>query len=871
MHALVPLIAWLCLNAGPQPPALIPQDPFEAATEVITYSFEEAEDQDADRLPDDWIRRRGTDFPAYVKAHLDESVGHAGRNSLRVRVNGGRLTYYSPINAAARVDPEFNYVFRGFIKTSGLRNDAAQYSVSFLNHRKERLQRFLTKPVSGTHAGWVKLELGPLMPDPDARFVVIGCHLVTGEEADLSGNVWFDDVMFGRLPRLTLTGDIRHRYVAPGHPIRLAVEVSGVEVGVPFELLTSLSDIHGQVVWQQTEPVQLKTDTGAANPSGTRFPFEWTISPQASGCYFVRTMLNRGGKLVLLGETAIAVMEPANTKPQGEFGWSLTDGYGEMRPRDLAFVASEGGVHWLKLPLWKGAYGEGSIGSRHRELFEQLADRSISVVGVLSDPPQAVTKRYGNTTVLGSDLFQQPTSFWASSLEPVVTEFSGSVDHWQLGADDDVGFFAAERLNDIVQRGREVLERGGRSPKIGLPWRWPNESPLPNDLGRAFLSSRMPADITDEQLARYLRGAKSLSTERWVSLDLPSTDSSVEARAIQLAQRLIAARTLEAPVVFATDALRGERGLIRKDGGPGELFLPWRTTALALQGAKPIGSLRLPEKATNFAFERNNEVVLVLWSATPVTERLNLGDKAERQELWGQRQKLPRTEGSQTIAVTESPIFCLGCSVPLTKWYLAVGFENSRIPSTRGAHPNAIVGRNTFGRSALIDAKLKLPRGWIATPDQWSLTVPAGEAFRLPTAIQLPEDASLGTIDATLEFQVVGDKPERIEIVRPLEVGLGDVVVDVKHRKLPDGRLEIEQILINNTNPEETLEFRCNLSVSGQKRQTRYVSDLTKGEDRKLYYLPNADSLRGQALWLNLEQVGGKRNLNKRLIIGRDW
>ncbi|MCQ6468580.1 hypothetical protein NPN14_25470, partial [Vibrio parahaemolyticus] len=80
---------------------------------------------------------------------LDETTAHAGRNSLRVRINGARLTYYSPITQAARVDPDFNYVFRGFVRTDRLKNDAALYSVSFLNHRKERLQQFVTRAVSG--------------------------------------------------------------------------------------------------------------------------------------------------------------------------------------------------------------------------------------------------------------------------------------------------------------------------------------------------------------------------------------------------------------------------------------------------------------------------------------------------------------------------------------------------------------------------------------------------------------------------------------------------------------------------------------------------------------------------------------------------
>ena len=67
------------------------------------------------------------------------------------------------------------------------------------------------------------------------------------------------------------------------------------------------------------------------------------------------------------------------------------------------------------------------------------------------------------------------------------------------------------------------------------------------------------------------------------------------------------------------------------------------------------------------------------------------------------------------------------------------------------------------------------------------------------------------------------------------------------------------------------MNFRCTLSVSGHKSQTEFVTKLGVEKDRKEYKLPNAQSLLGHELWLNLEQIGGRRNLNKRLIIGDDW
>lgn len=871
MNTFAALLATLLTVLSAAEPE-VPLDPFAAATDFLKFSFEEIEDQDADRLPDDWIRRRGPEFPTYVKAALDETTAHAGRNSLKVRINGARLTYYSPITHAARVDPDFNYVFRGFIRTDRLKNDAAMYSVSFLNHRKERLQQFLTKAVTGSHRQWVNLELGPMVPHPDARFVVIGCHIASGQEPDLSGSVWFDDLSVGRLPRLKITGDVRERYIAPGSEIPISVEVSGVEVGVPFELFMSLTDINGKELAKRSESLQLTSERMQSPDRPTRFPFSWTLGAQDPGCYFVRTHLNRQGRLMLLGETTVAVLESATPRPQGEFGWSLPNGYGNLAARDVSYVASQAGIHWLKLPLWKAAHNETSqTPAELLGLIESLTDRAVNVVGILGEPPSTVAKRFGDGKVAASDVFGQPREFWGPSLEPVLVRFSSSVDYWQLGADDDLGFVEAANLSTLFDRLREEFGRTGRPPKIGVAWEWPQDVAPPNGAGRAFVSSLMRTDIADDQMARYLDHHRGQATERWMTLELPQPNQTVEERAVRLARQLILARTHDASGIFAANVMEPDRGLIREDGSPGVLFLPWRTTTLALQGAKYIGTLRLPNKSTNYVFERNNEVMMIVSADVPTTEKLNLGDKVEQQDLWGKREKLPRTDGVQTISVGPAPLFCVGCSSPITKWNIAVGFENARVPSARGTHPNAILGRNTFSRAVTLEAKLKLPRGWEATPSSWSVNVAPGDAFRLPTSIQMPDDTSLGTVDAIVEFKVAADKQETIEVYRSLEVGLGDVVVDVRTRKLPDGRLEIEQIVLNNTRPEELLEFRCSLSVSGQKRQTRFVSDLKRGEDHQFYYLPNADALRGQALWLNLEQIGGKRNLNKRLIIGREW
>ncbi len=454
-----------------------------------------------------------------------------------------------------------------------------------------------------------------------------------------------------------------------------------------------------------------------------------------------------------------------------------------------------------------------------------------------------------------------------SPLRQSPAEFSDRL----LGDDDDSGLQTISNLEQATKLIRQEFDRGGRIPAIGLAWALPHDAPIPRGLGRSFLAISPQVGIDDTQYPSLIAPTKASEMQRWLTVrPLPSTEP-IEQRAIHLVRSLVAARIAGVPLTFATDVISGDAGLVRPDGAPTPLYLPWRTSTLALQGTKYVGSLRMKNQSTNHIFERNGEGIVVLMAPEPTTETMNLGDKVVLQEIWGRQTPLPRIDGRQLIPVSQTPVFLTGCAAQLPKWDLAVGFENTRLASLRGAQPNAIVGRNTFNRPVTAEVSMKLPRGWEANPSTWSINVAANEAFRLPTEITLSDDASLGDADIQIDFQVLADRPEHIEVVRTLGVGLGDVEIDVIDRKLEDGRLELEQIVINNTKPEEVLEFRCNLSVSGQKRQTRFVSGLRVGEDRKLYHLPNADALKGQELRLNLEQLNGRRNLNKRMVIGREW
>ncbi|MCA9014576.1 MAG: hypothetical protein KDA77_04510, partial [Planctomycetaceae bacterium] len=309
------------------------------------------------------------------------------------------------------------------------------------------------------------------------------------------------------------------------------------------------------------------------------------------------------------------------------------------------------------------------------------------------------------------------------------------------------------------------------------------------------------------------------------------------------------------------------------NGAPTLLFLPWRTVALALQGAKYLGSFNLPGKSTNHVFVRNDEAIIFAWNDEPVEETIYLGEDVYATDVWGRRIELERDPETHRhkLPVTSAPVIIRKCNKQIALWRLAAQFEIGKSKSEYGGHADAVIGKNSFPQSVRGKAVLNVPKGWEVEPQEWVFNTGTGEDYRLETFMTLPSNASLGKKDVSIDFEIFAERKYSIRVHRPYHVGLGDIVVNVVDKKLEGNVLEVEQIIINNTSPLETLQFRCSLFIPSMKRMQRFITELKNGQDRKLYYIPNADSLKGKELWIRAEQVNGRRILNYRWIVGENW
>jgi hypothetical protein len=855
--------------AQPALPTSVEYNPFARSSTVVHYSFEKSEDKDFGGDPDDWTPRKGLAFPNYVNRTIDRKISQEGKQSFRFDVNGGRaISYSTPI----RIDPLHSYVLEGFIRTQQMKHDAALISVSFLNHKRQRIQRFLSQPVSGTHRGWIRVRIGPMPPNPDVRFVVIGCHLTHGTMMDIRGHAWFDNIRVGRLPRLSLVTNFQTHFKIPQAPVVITTNVGGLDTNSQYRLKMELFDSNGKLAAETIRPLAPKstvTDIESGNETQKPQTVVWNLPPTGHGFYSVSASLERDRKIILVKQTTFAVMDLVGGTRDGEFGWSVPSGTRDIPLRELADIAAQSGINWLKYPLWESVFiQQPNPPEEILEFLDLLSHRRITPVGLLNKPHPELRKKFGKKWSGVSEVFTMPVKFWWPHVEPIIARYSSNIRHWELGDAKDGSFIGLSRLAENLQAVKQQFDSIGGDARIGIHWDWKTPLPSRKDLPHAYLSLNSSKTLDVLALRAAVKKSRASGLPRWVLLrPLPKSKFSLEDRGRDLVKRMVVAKVEGAEAIIAADVFDEEHGLLNKNGSPSLVYLPWRTTALALQGAEYLGSVGMPGGSENHLFVRDGEAIFVVWNKTEKTEELYLGENVVRVNIWGERKPVLLKPGTKRHVFQSgpTPIILRGCSEPIARWRLETKLKIPQLQSRHGGQLQTVMSRNTFKQGVNGTVTLTVPTGWEVKPKIFKpISAAAGKSINQTMRISIPANASLGDVKIGINYELSSDRKYSFRVYRTIKVGLGDVGMWVFDRKMKDGRLEIEQIITNHITPETILNFRCSLFVPDQQRQRRVVTKLQKGKDRRFYYLPNAEALRGKTLWLRAEEINGNRVLNFR-------
>ncbi len=611
----------------------------------FTWDFGRTTDPNFRKWPEGWKRVDGIGYPAYVRAKivardpalerqfgsLDTAVLLAWQKLKKsypglpvppsladaivnryfeITLDGGQFEAHSPPMPASRM---FQYRFSCQIMTQGLRQDRARAEFVFLDNnsvdsgekdaKDNVLAVYSTPAISGT-TKWTPVSLELVRPPLGAAKMLVRLMVERSEDGleDIKGTIGFDDVRIDQYPQLQITTDESLGVYAYGSPIMTTAKIMGLPPGaskVQFRVFDSTD----QEIASRRLPVRHRTLDSKEAMDGKATvdsSVTWTLPQIDPGFYRVTASLNGKHASTLATETTVAVIDTIiGGPPHGCFGWTLKDGNQEIPARELATWLADLGVAWVKYPSWLPP--DDTVAAEEVALiFNKLQDSGIQIVGMLDVPPETHVPRYdlrGRKDMVASQLFRD-IGTWQPLLEPVMTRLTLKVRTWQLGADRDHSFLGRPRLQESVKKISAGLQGFGQPIDVAISWPWLEpELPTGATSWQAVCRSSDPplgASELDAFLALSQQGSRSEDARTWLLLDaVPASKYDRDSRIRDLVLRMAAVRSHRVQAAFMSDPRDPETGLLRENGRPGELLLPWRTTSRLIGNLRKVGSLQL--------------------------------------------------------------------------------------------------------------------------------------------------------------------------------------------------------------------------------------------------------------------------------------
>ncbi|MFV2067860.1 MAG: hypothetical protein ACC645_12870, partial [Pirellulales bacterium] len=278
-----------------------------------------------------------------------------------------------------------------------------------------------------------------------------------------------------------------------------------------------------------------------------------------------------------------------------------------------------------------------------------------------------------------------------------------------------------------------------------------------------------------------------------------------------------------------------------------------------------LGSVQLPGGSHNHIFPPNGQTVMVLWNEKPTREVVFLGQEVRQFDLWGHMTEPQSADYRHVIEVGTLPTFLTGIDESIARWRMALSLERKQLPSVFGQpHPNAIAVKNFFPQGVAGDVRLVLSDVFRTYPERMPVMLTQGEQVRLPFEIALPLGASSGKQPVRVDFNITADRRYRFSVYRQIQIGLGDVVIQLNTRLNDQGLLIVEQQTTNNS--DDAINFRFLLYAPQRRSKRSHVFDLRRGQDLKTYRFHDGQRLIGKTLWLRAEEMDGPRVFNYRVV-----
>jgi hypothetical protein len=843
---------------------------------------------------------------------------------LRVEMDGGQFKLQSPAVKSAR---KYQYQLSCDVMTEGLRYDSVRIEFVFLDAQDNEVSVRSSNRISGTH-DWQPVFVKMMRPPAGVTQMAVRLVVERSEDGfeDIRGTIGFDNVRIDQYPQLRVTTDKSSGVYTVGTPIEFQASILGLsttDASVNFHLMNHRGrEIHSDCVAIQSSRSKRSTasrfseaaaDGGSAAKSTAASEqldeslVDWRGPMLEPGFYrliasiegseihdsdrslqpnpatFASSTASNPNRPHLTSETTFVVIDPSLQGPvHGPFGWTLPKQVIRQPPRELANWLTDLGVAWVKYPCWLGPE-ETQKAESVATMMGRLQEAGIHTVGMLDVPPENQIADYdvrGRRDLVASELFRD-VEVWQPKLEPVMSRLTLKIRTWQIGGEGDFSFLGRPRVHNLIDQISKGLQGYGQPIDVAISWPW-LEAALPRTQAghktswQATCRSMQPppqAAELDAFLSLGEEESRSNDPSTWILLDpIAKSRYDQDNRVRDLILRMATVRSHRVEAAFLSNPHHPDHGILKPDGRPDELLLPWRTTSRLIGNLRQAGSLRLRSGSQSMVFVGDNRAVMVLWSSEPTQEKIFLGDDVKQVDPWGRVTDLPvivdPIQPHQSINVGPIPTFITGVDPVLLAFRMSVKTQPDQFDSLLGHQQKlSVILANPTRESLAGSMKVLTPEAWTIEDPKRSWETLAGRSTVEEFDVVLGNAAKIGAHELPIQFELDTVPPKLITVYREINVGPEGLLVKVTTRLLPSRELRVRIDITNRSG--RTQAYNANLFAPGRQFQSSFI-EIQPGESiRREIYWERGRDLVGKTMTLRAQEQDGDRVMNYSIDVNR--
>ena len=679
-------------------------------------------------------------------------------------------------------------------------------------------------PWVGGETPWATFRLPLVSPPAETTHLIARLVVEGGSDGigKIPGVVGFDDIRIEEKPQLEITTNQPRGIYQLGETVLANAGIAGHLPADVKSVRFELYDIHQRLIANTTMPIEQEVEqpVEGTNSNRSRTELDWQIPGLQPGFYRMTVALVGGRELKLNADTTIAVIQPLGDGSRGLFGWTLESGHQGMAPVEFADWLSQLGVMWVKYPCWLPVEDNKAALDEVESVLSRLQDARIQTVGMIDQPPPEHLGKFSEPRELVAAEVFRDAGTWQGLLEPVIRRFEQKVITWQLGGERDFSFLGLSRMPEVVKEISEGLAGSGHPVDVTLSWPWLERSAPSDEASWTAVSRSSSPPLSAVELDAFL--TRSDAVQSTAGLDGPRTwllidplDVEVydrETRIRDMVLRMATARSHRVQAAFVSNPHDPQHGLLRLDGRPAEMLLPWRTTSLLLGNLRAVGVMRLRSQAVNQVYVNSKRAVVLMWADQATEELAYFGEGAKMVDVWGNVTPLQtlNIDGQtlQRVPIGPTPVFLIGCDPAVLAFRMSVDMGDDRLDSPLGrTQEMTIAFTNPLRESLIGGVRILPPPSWRVSPEKQSWKMLGGQDTLVSFDVVLSNTATIGEYEIPIQFTLETNPPETVTVYRKVRVGPDGIEMKVETRLLPNGDLRVELVVINRT--AETRFYNC--------------------------------------------------------------